>query len=106
MTPEELIGPAAAKALAEHYTLTPIAKPLPEVVTLAEVAEFHREMPGSTTQVRLSAFVLRWLRARLGGLPDSWLEENPDRAQFGTKPHEWLERSVAFKALTSREWTP
>lgn len=92
MTPEELIGPAAAKALAEHYDLTPKAKPLPDVVTMEEfrrVRSDYANAPCNEERERevFSAFVLRWLRARL-------VHEKFD-----------FRRAPIFKDLTGREWT-
>lgn len=115
MTPEELIGPAAAKALAEHFVLTPIAKPLPEVVTMEEAIALSDDykqriaMPGYTLsydssahmQPALSAFVLRWLRARLEALPNFC-----KRTELGDTGGTNLHRADTFKALTGREWTP
>jgi len=99
MKPEDLIGPAAAKALAEHFTLTPIAKPLPEVVTNAEALAFM-SMRG-TNKEALSEFVLRWLRSRLEECTHNATGEDCPRCLVKDGGN-----ASIFKALTGREWKP
>lgn len=111
MTPEELIGPAAAKALAEHFDLTPKAKPLPEIVTDMECRHFwddYEKAAGTSFEAgrtALSAFVLRWLRSRLEALPLAPTAYGDSR-RFGPGATEWVSVDILYKRLTGREWTP
>ena len=130
MKPEDIIGPASVAALEKAgYKLVPPTEPAP-VVTWEDAKsfalEYYRGEPwpkhpnealdmwaedcadGSDWlyQSALSAFVLRWLRARLEGLPES--ETCPG---FGTVPDRvptqvpWIcDRAAYFRALTGRPW--
>jgi hypothetical protein len=110
MTPEQIAGEGAvAKLRAAGFTITAPPEPAP-VVTMEEFKRFRIEYANapsdSVEEIEVaSAFVCRWLRARLSALPD--YSGAPDFAQVPKGVGRYitnLHRADTFTALTGRPW--